>query len=436
MRTLPRFTGLLAITIVATALTGCAEQARTSGEESPAASASATSTQAPATTEPGPKAALSCPDNPRTVSPERIQEVFALASDRLNSAAQERSGYPIGALAAATNYERTKSTKWTAGFFPAELWLMARATGEPAWQELATQWSGDIPTNAQRTDTHDLGFLVGLPMDQAAEANPADSQTYNDIANTAAQSLSQRWNANVGAIQSGEYDGQWGVIVDSAMNVPLLIAAGQRIGGAVGDDLVAQGTRHLAFLADQFVRPNGSTIHRQIFDTNSGANLGPVAGQGENPNSTWSRGQAWAIHGFTDGYALTQDPALLDAAHRTTAAYIEKVPAGCIPTWDLDVVNGPANTPLDASAAAIVCDGLLKLADLEPDEALAQRYRDYALITLNTLTNERSLTTGTSNPGILLRQTYNVNENPESGSYVWGDTYLLLALLKAQGLGG
>lgn len=428
--------GIAGLALAALALTACAP-ADSSGEAgaSPSASGGApvvpdATASAPAT--PEPSTAMACPDDPRPIDAERIAGALAFASRQLSAAAQDRSGYPVGALRGDTTYERTNARKWTAGFFPAELWIMAGANpSDPAWVSLATAWSDDIPRNAERTDTHDLGFLVGLPMAQAALADPANAPQYDAIADTAARSLATRWNPTVGAIQSGEYDGQWGVIVDSAMNMPLLIEAGQRIGGAEGQQLVDTGTQHLQFLAANFVREDGTTIHRQVFDTSTGANLGPVAGQGEGPSSTWARGQAWAVHGFADGYALTQDPALLDAAQRTAAAYMSRVPAGCIPTWDLDLVDGPADTPLDASAAAIVSDGLLALAEVEPDPGLAQQYRDYALVTLNTLANDRSLADGTGNPGILMRQTYNVNVESRSGSYVWGDAYLLLALTRS-----
>lgn len=404
-----------------------------SGEPADEGSSQVASTPASASPEPTPSTpttALSCPDDPRPIDDTRRARALAFAAAQLGAAAASANGYPVGALKGQTTYETTSAKKWTAGFFPAELWLMARATNDPAWIAEATTWSSDVPKNALRTDTHDLGFLVGLPMAQAALADPSNAAAYNEIANTAARSLATRWDPTVGAIQSGEYDGKWGVIVDSAMNMPLLIEAGQRIGGDEGQQLIDVGTEHLRFLARNFVREDGTTIHRQVFDTNSGASLGPVAGQGDGPTSTWARGQAWAIHGFTDGYALTNDATLLDAAQRTAAAYMSRVPAGCIPTWDLDLVDGPADTPLDASAAAIVSDGLLALAEIEPDASLAQQYRDYALTTLGTLTNDRSLADGTGNPGILMRQTYNVNVDPRSGSYVWGDAYLLLALTR------
>ena len=424
---------LLALTGLAVA--ACGGQGASPGATSAASTGpeASTSSSPSASTPPAPQpqSALACPDSPKPIDEARRSAALAFAAEQLTKAASEANGYPVGALKGETRYETTNARKWTAGFFPAELWIMARATGDPAWIDAATRWSTDVPTNAARTDTHDLGFMVGLPMDQAALADPANAATYEEIANTAARSLATRWNDSVGAIQSGEYDGQWGVIVDSAMNMPLLIEAGQRIGGAEGQQLVDRGTQHLQFLVQTFVRPDGTTIHRQVFDPSSGASLGAVAGQGLGPDSTWARGQAWAIHGFTDGYALTKDATLLDAAQRTAQAYMSRVPAGCIPTWDLDLVNGPADTPLDASAAAIASDGLLALAAVEPDAGLAQQYRDYALTTLNTLTNDRSLATGTGNPGILLRQTYNVNADPRSGSYVWGDAYLLLALLRS-----
>ena len=180
-----------------------------------------------------------------------------------------------------------------------------------------------------------------------------------------------------------------------------------------------------------FVRADGSTRHRIAFDPRTGAVTGPLYGQGLGADSTWARGQAWAINGFTRGHLLTGDAQLLDAARRTADFWISRVPAGCVPAWDLDVASDSA--PRDSSAAAITADALLTLALVEPDAARAAAYRDYALTTLGTLASPAWVPE--RGRGLLTRQSYNVPADAREGTYAWGDTYLLSALAQASSAG-
>jgi unsaturated chondroitin disaccharide hydrolase len=214
------------------------------------------------------------------------------------------------------------------------------------------------------------------------------------------------------------------------MNAPLLIDIGRSVGGAAGQRLVSRGLTHMRTLARDFIRPDGSTFHRQTYDPRSGRLLGPIYGQGLSSRSTWARGQAWAVNGFATAYALTGDTGMLEAARTTADHWIRRVPAGCIPAWDLDVTRTGA--PLDSSAAAILVDGLLQVADVDPDASRASSYRDYALRTLGTLASAPYV--ADRGRGVLLRQTYNVPADRREGTYAWGDTYLLSALTRASSL--
>lgn len=53
----------------------------------------------------------------------------------------------------------------------------------------------------------------------------------------------------VEAIKSGEYGGRWGLIIDSAMNAPMLMEAGAMTGGTAGRRLADRGLRHMLTLA-------------------------------------------------------------------------------------------------------------------------------------------------------------------------------------------
>ena len=271
--------------------------------------------------------------------------------------------------------------------------------------------------------------MVGQPARLGArlDPNPSKRAQYAQTEQTAARTLAKRWNGNVKALKSSDYEGKWGVIVDSAMNAPLLIEVGKQMQGADGIALRDMGIEHMRTLARTFVRSDGSTFHRMAFDPKTGALIGPLPGQGLDPQtSTWARGQAWALNGFARAYELTGDPALKDAAIRTADYWLAKVPAGCITAWDFDIGN--PRSPRDAGATAIAVNGLQRLGRVLGSEGV--RYSQYADVTLALLTSRWLTTTYSVNPGLLLQQTVNVNSDPREGSYVWGDYYLLDSLVE------
>ncbi|MBU6280408.1 MAG: glycoside hydrolase family 88 protein [Actinomycetales bacterium] len=379
--------------------------------------------------------ATTCPTTIAPVTNEQIDRVFALAAKKFQPLAQRtRKRFPFGAAQNSTAMDTTNLRGWTSGFFPASTWLIYQNTNNPRWLDLARAWTKAVLPVASWTGTHDLGFMVGLPAALGVELDPSAKlrTDYRKAMLTASESLSSRWNAKVGAFKSGEYDGQWGLIMDSAMNAPLLITRGQQLGGSRGAQLEQRGTQHLLTLARTFIRPDGSTYHRLAFDTSTGALTGPVPGQGADPDSAWARGQSWAIYGFAQGAALTGDQTLLAAAQTTADYWLSKVPNGCIPAWDLDIDTPGALH--DSSASAIAANGLLLLATLTTDQAKAEAYRTAALTSLGTLASEEWTPTTSPNPGLLQKQTYNVPKYDYEGSYSWGDTYLLQALRTARPL--
>src|SRR5205085_9573337 len=84
--------------------------------------------------------------------------------------------------------------------------------------------------------------------------------------------------------------------------------------------------------------------------------------QGWAANSTWSRGLAWALYGFTAAHRLCGETEFLEVAVRCAECYLRRAPAGMAPPWDFDL---PPDAPLlcDSSAAAIAASGLLDLSE-------------------------------------------------------------------------
>lgn len=416
---------LLGLLPLAMASTSWAETAE------PSSSASATPTPSPSLSTPpgsGKGTSVACPTMVSAITPAQAASAYSLAGRKLAAAASASKRYPFGALTEQTRYVRTGPTAWTSGFFPAELWTMAKWTGDATWLRRARAFTAPLIRVANDRGTHDLGFMVGAPMELARSLDPsaARQRAYLNAEITAAKSLARRWNGNVLAIKSADYNGRWGVIIDSAMNAPLMIKVGQLL-GPEGEALVYFGEQHMLTLAKHFIRDNGSTFHRMAFNPSTGSLTGAIAGQGlASTSSTWSRGQAWAINGFARAYELTGKAEFLKAAEATANYWMSRVPPGCVPAWDLDVSGDRA--PRDSSAAAIAASGLLTLAAQEPNPDSARTYADYARLTMGTLASPGWLNTTTRNPGVLLQQSLNVPADPRTGSYVWGDYYLLTAI--------
>lgn len=123
---------------------------------------------------------------------------------------------------------------------------------------------------------------------------------------------------------------------------------------------------HAERTIDHFLRADGSTAHLCTFDPASGALRPPCTGtpQGFGPNSTWARGQAWAIYGFTmvarylsrsaDPELVARAPLLLAAAQRAAAYFVANAGAELIPPWDFHFTNSsspqvPAASRLESS---------------------------------------------------------------------------------------
>jgi unsaturated chondroitin disaccharide hydrolase len=188
---------------------------------------------------------------------------------------------------------------------------------------------------------------------------------------------------------------------------------------------------HALKTRQEHVRPDGSTYHVVTFDPATGLVRSKGTAQGYSATSTWARGQAWAIYGFTMTYRETGDARFLDTARRTADYFLAHLPSAQVPYWDFQAPNIP-NEPRDSSAAAIAASGLLELSRLEPDVIRQHNYLSGALAMLGALASPAYLAEGTANSAILLHGTNNKPGGDYDTGLIWGDYYFLEALLRAQ----
>jgi unsaturated chondroitin disaccharide hydrolase len=326
-------------------------------------------------------------------------------------------------------WQTTSAGSWISGFFPGSLWFMYERTSDTAWRGNAQAWQAGIESQKFTTTTHDLGFMIFNSFGNGYRLT--GDEAYRQVVLTAAGSLATRYSPVVGCIRSldGRPD-EFKVIIDNMMNLELLFWASKHGGKPEWYDIAVS---HALKTRQEHVRADGSTYHQIIYDPATGAVRKKGTVQGYRDDTTWARGQAWAIYGFTMTYRETNDSRFLETARKTADYFLSNLPPDHVPYWDFQAPAIP-NEPRDSSAAAIAASGLLELSQLEPDAARKQSYLSGALAILVALSTPAYLAEGTTTRAILLHGTnYKPGGDYDTG-LIWGDYYFLEGLLRAQRL--
>jgi rhamnogalacturonyl hydrolase YesR len=320
---------------------------------------------------------------------------------------------------------------WTAGFFPGSLWYLFEATGDQAWKTAATRYTLDTaPAKFDKTQ-HDLGFMLGAGYGNGYRLtrDPA----YRDALLAGATTLITRFNPKVGAIQSWDLwpNSTWKfpVIVDNMMNLELLMWAAKAADEPRYREIAIA---HADTTLRNHFRPDHSSYHLVDYDPQTGAVRGKQTVQGFADGSSWARGQAWGLYGYTMMYRETRKPDYLVQARSIADFFMNhpRLPADAIPYWDFDDSAIP-NAPRDASAAAVTSSALLELAGFV-DAATAARYRAFAERQLRSLSSSAYLATPGENGGFLLKH---ATGHKPAGKEIdvplnYADYYFLEALLR------
>ena len=196
----------------------------------------------------------------------------------------------------------------------------------------------------------------------------------------AANALSTLFNERTGFIYNeislnGKMVGR--TIIDVMMNLPLLWWAYEETKNHKYRDVAYS---HSKRTIEEFIREDYSTVHVIDFDLETGELQRKITVQGYSDDSCWSRGQAWAIYGFSLAYKHTEDELFLRTAEKLAEYFINNLPEDYVPYWDF---NDPKKELRDSSAAAIAFSGLLDLSALRGKKG----FRDVAINILNSLCN-------------------------------------------------
>jgi unsaturated chondroitin disaccharide hydrolase len=327
---------------------------------------------------------------------------------------------------ASGRWTTTGADAWTSGFFPGSEWLAYEASGDLFWRDQAAARLPGLEAEKRDTSGNDQGFKLLTSFGHAYRLTGNDA--YRRVVLRAAESLASRYGPAVGATRSwgNRRASRFTVIVDNLMNLELLFWASKHGGDPAWYGIALS---HALRTLRTHLRPDGSTFHVVDFHRGTGAVRRKRTRQGAARDSTWSRGQAWAIHGFTMAYRETGDGRLFDAARRVADWFIAHLPPDRVPYWDFDAAGIP-HAPRDSSAAAIAASGLLELAELDPDPARAAGYRDSAESIIAALSSEPYIARGDSTQAILLHGTQDRPRRNFDTGLSFGDHYFLEALLR------
>jgi hypothetical protein len=436
----------------------------------------------------------------------RVDDVFTAAQGKIMALAKRwkpEAGAPV--FTVRGKYSAKGWTEWTQGFQFGGALLVYEATGEPWFLEYGrSKTQESMAPHLTHMGVHDHGFnnistygnLLRFQREGLVKDNLFEKKYYELALKVSGAVQAARWTdlpGDLGYVYS--FNGAHSLFADTIRSLRSLA-----ISHGLGHALMGEGdtkinllrrllqhaettSRYIVFFGNgrDHWDVRGRVAHEAIFNLDGGAYRCPSSQQGYSPFSTWTRGLAWIILGYTEqleylsalpakafsGLALSYYPdkkavltRFLDTATAVSDFYIANTPTDGIPYWDtgapglagmgdyLDRQADPYNDiePVDASAAAIAAQGLLRLGTYLKG-ADGERYLKAGMKTAETLMAAPYLSTATGHEGLLLHAVYH---QPNAWDYVprgkhvpsgescqWGDYHLLeLALWLKRHLAG
>lgn len=326
---------------------------------------------------------------------------------------------------------------WCSGFYPGTLFYIYEYTKNPSVLAQAKNRLKILEPVKHFTANHDLGFMMFCSYGNAYRLT--QNPVYKEVILESAKSLATRYRPNAKVIQSWEItDGgllQKGfvgpVIIDNMMNIEMLEWASQN-GGDKKFAKIAEN--HANTTIKNHFRPDFSSYHVVDYDLNTGKVNKKVTAQGASDSSAWSRGQAWALYGYTMMYRFTKNPTYLKQAQGIAKFIINNpnLPNDKIPYWDFDAPGKP-NALRDVSAASVFASSFLELGQYTKGKEKEQ-YVNLAKTMLKSLSSPKYRAKLGENGGYLLM--HSVGSIPHNSEVdvplTYADYYFLEALLRYQ----
>ncbi len=334
--------------------------------------------------------------------------------------------FPLFTEGGKWRHAKESWTNWCEGFLGGMIWVFARRTGDPFWRERAEHYSRLIEHRQHDRNVHDLGFLFWSTYKRWHDLT--GDPTHDAVVIEAGRTMGLRFNPKGRYLRS--FVAPESCFIDIMMNVGIIFHAANRTGDA---NLLRVATEHCLTTRRHLVRGDGSTAHEGLFDLETGAFLRQSTHQGWRDDSSWARGQAWALYGFGTAYRLSGDARFLDTAQRCADFYLDRTPPHGIPPNDWEEPN--PTRPYESSAAAIAASGLFQLASLSQESTRAARYETAARTILGTLCTPEFLAVEMPGwEGILRHGSYHERKGlGVDESVMWGEYFFVEALDKLLG---
>jgi rhamnogalacturonyl hydrolase YesR len=321
---------------------------------------------------------------------------------------------------------------WTSGFFAGSIWFTYKLSNNNKWLPLAEKYTERLDSVKYLKCHHDVGFMIGSSYLNGYRQT--GNEKYKEVIVETAKSLSTRFRPNAGILQSWNVDKDWQskrgwkcpVIIDNMMNLEILFEATKFSGDSSFYKIaVSHANKTLA----NHYRDNNSCYHVVDYDPETGEVRSKETAQGYDNESSWARGQAWGLYGYTVCYRYTKNPIYLEQAKKIyDYIFTEKtLPKDLIPYWDYNAPNIP-NEPRDVSAATVSASALYEMSMYLPEK----KYKltaDKIIATLSTPAYRAEI--GTNGNFILKHSVGSIPHNNEIDVPLnYADYYFLEALVR------
>lgn len=429
---------------------------------------------------------------------EDLQRFWPISGQKIHDLCtlyDPESGSPVYTVKG--RYTSRGWTEWTQGFQYGWAILQFDATGDEGFLELGRQGTQEfMPEHVTHIGVHDHGFnnvstygnLRRLMLEGRIPHDPWEMGTYELALKASGSVQAARWattHDGYGFIYS--FNGPQSLFSDTMRTLRSLSLA-----HLLKHDLMAENDERISLLERvlQHARTtatynvfygegrdiydvSGRVAHESVFNPTDGRFRTSATQQGYSPFTTWTRGLAWVMTGFTEqlefldvlpdedlephGGRTEIHRMMLRAAQASCDYYIQSSPRDGIPYWDtgapgLTAMPGfaqrPADPfnphePVDSSAAAIGAQALLRLGRYLSERGLdGERYTNAGLGVIRTLLNAPYLSLDPDHQGLLLHGVYHrprgwdycpsVDGVPRGEAVMWGDYHLVEAALMVQ----
>ena len=406
---------------------------------------------------------------------QRALQLAAVKTLTLERRWKASDGAPV--ITVAGRYTARSWTQWTQGFQYGSSLLCFELTGEQELLQVARRHVvQDMAEHVTHIGVHDHGFnnlstygnLRRLMLAGRIPANEWELHFYELALKSSGAVQAARWTSlqdGLGYIYS--FNGSHSLFIDTVRTLRICCMAHM-----LGHSLHGEQDQHFSLLdralthatttarynvyygegRDHYDLPHlrGRTVHEAIFNPASGVFRCPSSQQGYSPFTTWTRGLAWGMLGFSELMEFDADTfaSLEKAARACCDFYIQQASAlDGICYWDTgaphlhrlgDWQAKPADPyndyeSVDASASAIAAQGLIRLGHLLGTEG--EVYTQAGLTIAARLLQEPYLAIDPNHEGLLLQSIYH---RPNGWDYVppgakvpcgessmWGDYHLL-----------